>query len=169
MNERKGVVTFKGGPLTLLGNEIKVGDKIPDVELVGNEMNPVKLSSFLGKTCIISAVPSLDTPVCDLETKRFNSEAANLAGVNVITVSMDLPFAQKRWCGAAGAQRVTLLSDYREALFGKNFGVLIKELWLLARVVFVVDDKGIVRYRQIVSDITKEPDYSSVLSALKSV
>ena len=131
MSERKGAVTMKGNPLTLVGNEVKVGQMAPDCTLTGNDMSPVKLSDFRGKVCVISSVPSLDTPVCDLETRRFNQEAAGLgADVQILTISMDLPFAQKRWCGAHEIKSVITLSDYREAAFGSAYGVLIQELRL---------------------------------------
>lgn len=170
MKERKGLVTFQGNPLTLLGNEIGVGDKAPDVTLTANDMTSVTLSSFKGRVCIISAVPSLDTPVCDTETRRFNEEAGKFGkDTQVITVSMDLPFAQKRWCGAAGIERVKTLSDYKDSSFGNSFGVLIKELKLLARSIFIADCEGIVRYIQLVKEITTEPDYSAVLKAVEEI
>lgn len=170
MEERKDIITMKGEPLTLLGNEPKVGEAGLDFETLANDLSPVKLSSFRGKICIISSVPSLDTPVCDTMTRRFNEEAGNLGDeVVVLTVSMDLPFAQKRWCGAAGVKNVQTLSDHRDASFGTAFGVLIKELRLLARAVFVVDKDGIVRHAQIVSELTDEPDYEAVLKAAKEV
>ena len=168
MQERNGVVTFFGNPLTLIGPQLKVGDAAPDVILIGNEMNPVALSDYRGKICIISAVPSLDTPVCDMETRRFNTEAAKVGPDTVIlTVSMDLPFAQKRWCGAAGVEKVITLSDHRDAAFGLAFGVLIKELRLLARTVFILDKSGIITYIQRVPEVSREPDYDAVLNALK--
>lgn len=167
MSERPGAVTFQGNPLTLLGQEIKVTDKAPEFEALDNGLTPVKLSAYQGKVIIISAVPSLDTPVCDLETRRFNAEAAKLGQeVVILTLSMDLPFAQKRWCGAAGATHVTTLSDHKEASFGLAYGVLIKELRLLTRAVFVVDRKGVVRYVEMVKEITKEPDYDAALKAV---
>jgi thiol peroxidase len=170
MNERKGVVTMKGNPLTLVGKEVKAGDAAPDVELVDNELKPVRLSSFKGKVCVVSAVPSLDTPVCDMETRRFNQEAAKLGDqVVILTVSVDLPFAQKRWCGAAGVDKVKTLSDHREAAFGEGYGVLIKGLRLLARAIFVIDQKGIVRYIQLVKEVAQEPDYDAVLGAVKKL
>ena len=170
MNERSGIITFKGNPFTLLGPELKVGDKAPDFAVVDNGLAPVTLASSAGKIRIISSVPSLDTPVCDTETRRFNLEAAGLpADVAVLTISLDLPFAQKRWCGAAGIDRVTTLSDYRERSFGQNYGVLIKELLLLARAIFVVDAQGVIRYIQIVPEVTSEPDYAAVVSAAKSL
>jgi thiol peroxidase len=168
MAERFGAITFQGNPLTLLGNEVKVGGKAPDFELLDNGLSPVKLSSYLGKVVVVSSVPSLDTPVCDLETRRFNDEAGKLGdGVVVLTVSMDLPFAQKRWCGAAGVNHVKTLSDHREANFGLGYGVLIKELRLLARAVFVVDGGGTLRYAELVKEITHEPDYDAALNAVK--
>ena len=137
MSERNGIITFKGKPMTLLGPELKVGDKAPDFAVVDNRLATVSLAGSAGKIRIISAVPSLDTPVCDTETRRFNQEAATLpANVTVLTVSLDLPFAQKRWCGAAGIDRVVTLSDYRERSFGLAYGVLIKELMLLSRAYF---------------------------------
>jgi thiol peroxidase len=166
MKERPGAVTMKGKPLTLLGNELKVGDKAPDVELTANDMSQMKLSSYRGKVCIVSAVPSLDTSVCSTETRRFNEEAAKLGNdVVIVTVSMDLPFAQKRWCGQEGIERVITLSDYRNADFGKAYGVLIKENHLLARTVFVVDKQGVIRYIQAVKELSTEPDYNAVLEA----
>src|SRR5512140_127044 len=139
MTERSGIITFKGNPFTLLGPELKTGNKAPDFTVVDNGLAPVSLASYYGKIKIISAVPSLDTPVCDTETRRFNQEAAGLPGdVAVLTVSLDLPFAQKRWCGAAGIDRVITLSDYRDRSFGLAYGVLIDELKLLSRSIFVV-------------------------------
>jgi thioredoxin-dependent peroxiredoxin len=169
MTERTGAITFKGNPLTLLGNGLKKGDPAPDCELTGNDLLPVKLSSYRGKVCIFSSVPSLDTPVCDMETRRFNQEAGDLGDVAVVTISMDLPFAQARWCGAAGVDKVVTLSDYRDAAFGNAYGVLIKELRLLARAVFVVDKEGVIHYVQLVREMTQEPDYESVLTAVREL
>jgi thiol peroxidase len=170
MQERKGLVMMKGNPLTLVGNEVKVGDVVPDCEVVGKELAPVKLSSFRGKVCIISSFPSLDTSVCDMMTRRFNEEAVALGSdVVVLAISMDLPFAQDRWCIAADVKNVNMFSDHRTASFGQAFGVLIKELRLLARAVFVVDKKGIVRHVQIVDELTHEPDYEAVLEAVKGL
>ncbi len=169
MAERAGAVTFQGNPLTLLGNDVKAGDKAPAFETLDNSLTPVSLASYQGKVVILSSVPSLDTPVCDLETRRFNDEAAKLAeDVVVLTISMDLPFAQKRWCGAAGVTHVTTLSDHKDAAFGLAYGVLIKELRLLARAVFVVDRQGVVRYVERVKEITHEPDYDAALEAVKN-
>ncbi len=167
MTERTGIVTIHGNPLTLVGDEIKVGDAAPEVELLDNDLKPVKLSSYRGKILVIASVPSLDTPVCDLETRRFNDEAANLGpDIQMLTISTDLPFAQKRWCGAAGVKNLRTLSDHREAAFGQAYGVLIKELRLLARAVFVVDREGTVQYVQLVKEVSNEPNYEEVLQAL---
>ena len=166
----KRVVTMKGNPLTLTGTQVKIGDSAPDFEVVANDLSAVKLSSFQGKVCLIASVPSLDTSVCDTETRKFNEKAGTLGNnVAVLTISMDLPFAQKRWCGAAGVKNLQTLSDYQKADFGEKFGVLIKELRLLARAVFIVDAKGIIRYIQIVGEITNEPDYEKALEALKGI
>ncbi|MBA4357274.1 MAG: thiol peroxidase, partial [Desulfovibrio sp.] len=162
-----GKVTMRGNPLTLLGPEIKVGDKAPDFSLVTNDMQPVSLADYHGMALALVSVPSLDTPVCAVETRRFNAEAAKLGeGVRILTVSMDLPFAQKRWCGAMGIDKVETLSDHREASFGLNYGVLIKELRLLARAVFVVDRAGLLTYVELVREIADEPYYAGVLAAL---
>ena len=170
MTERTGIITIHGNPLTLMGEEIKVGMPAPDTELLDNDLNPVKLSSFRGKVVILTSVPSLDTPVCDIETRRFNDEAAMLGPeVNIVTISMDLPFAQKRWCGAAGVEKVKTLSDHRQAAFGQAYGVLIKELRLLARAVFIVDGAGTVQYVQLVKEVASEPDYEQVMQALQKV
>jgi thiol peroxidase len=170
MQERTGIVTMKGKSLTLLGSEVKAGARAPDFEVVANDLTAVKFSSFAGKVCIISSVPSLDTSVCDTMTRRFNVEAGKLGkDVAVLTISMDLPFAQKRWCGAAGVENLQTLSDYRDASFGRGYGVLIKELRLLARAVFVVDKEGIVRHKQLVAELTNEPDYQAILKAVKEL
>jgi thiol peroxidase len=170
MQERDGLVTMKGNPLTLMGTELQVGDQAPDFVAMDNDLNPVSFDSFRGKVCIISSVPSLDTPVCDMETRRFNDEAGRLGDdVEILTISMDLPFAQKRWCGAAGVDKVQTLSDHRDAAFGQAYGVLIKGLRLLARAVFVVDKEGTIRYIELVKEIASEPDYDSVLTAVKDL
>ncbi len=170
MSERKGIVTMKGNPITLIGNEVKAGDKSPDFEVVGKDLSAVKFSSFAGKVCIISCVPSLDTSVCDIMTRKFNEEAVKLGDdVVVLAISMDLPFAQNRWCIAADVKNVYVLSDHRTASFGQAYGVLIKDLRLLARAVFVIDRDGIVRYASIVSEIAHEPDYDKVLREAKKL
>jgi thiol peroxidase len=167
MSERKGAVTFQGNPLTLTGDELKVGDKAPNVKLMNDELKPVALDDYNGKVCVLLSVPSLDTPVCDTETRKFNEYAGTFGqDVQVLAVSMDLPFAQKRWCGASGVERVTTLSDYRDRQFGEGFGLYIKELGLLARAVHILDREGVVRYRQLVTEITSEPDYDEVREAV---
>ncbi len=170
MQERDGLVTMKGNPITLIGNELQVGDEAPDFVAIDNDLNPVSFDSFRGKVCIVSSVPSLDTPVCDMETRRFNDEAGRLGDdVEILTISMDLPFAQKRWCGASGVDRVQTLSDHRDAAFGQAYGVLIKGLRLLARAVFVVDKEGTIRHIELVKEIASEPDYDAVLTAVKEL
>ena len=161
-------VTFQGNPLTLTGNQPLVGQAAPDFEVLDNELSGVKLSSFKGKTCVIITVPSLDTPVCDTEVRKFNEQATSLGeDVAVLVISMDLPFAQVRWCGAAGVKNVQTLSDYNQAQFGNTYGVLINELRLLARAVFVVDKEGIIRYIEVVEELTNEPDYEAALKAVR--
>ncbi|HBA87691.1 MAG TPA: thiol peroxidase [Geobacter sp.] len=163
-------VTFKGNPVTLVGPELKVGDAAPDFSVVDNSLGAVSLASYEGKVKIVSAVPSLDTPVCDTETRRFNQEAASLPGnVVVLTVSADLPFAQKRWCGAAGIDKVVTLSDYRDRSFALAYGVLIDELKLLSRSIFVIDQKNVIRYIQHVPEVTQEPDYAAVIAAAREL
>ena len=170
MQERSGVVTMGGNPVTLTGTEVKIGDSAPDVEVLGNDLGPVKLSSYKGKVCVLSVVPSLDTPVCDIQTRKFNEAAGNLGeNVAILTISMDLPFAQARWCGAAGVDKVVTLSDHRDAAFGEAYGLLIKELRLLARAIFVVDPGGTVRYFQLVKEIGEEPNYDDALEAVKKL
>jgi thioredoxin-dependent peroxiredoxin len=170
MQEHSGAITMKGNPLTLVGPKLSVGDPAPDIEILDNDLNPVKLSSFKGKVCVISVVPSLDTPVCDMQTRKFNDEAGKLGDdVVILTISMDLPFAQKRWCGAAGVDKVSTYSDHRDAAFGEAYGVLIKELRLLARAIFVVDRQGDVQYIQLVKEVAEEPDYQAALEAVKKL
>jgi len=170
MKERTGIVTMRKNPLTLLGDEVNVGERAPDFIALDPNLTPVKFSSFLGKICILSSVPSLDTPVCDMETRKFNDEASKLGDkIQILTISMDLPFAQKRWCGAAGVNKIQTLSDHKDAQFGLAYGVLIKELRLLARSVFLVDQKGILQYIQLVKEIANEPNYQEIWSALKKL
>ena len=170
MTERKGIVTMGGKPITLIGDEVKVDMEAPDVEVIDNDLSPVKISSFSGKVVIISSVPSLDTPVCDIETRKLDDEVGKLDfDVEILTISMDLPFAQKRWCGAAATKKVKTLSDYRDASFGMSYGVLIKEVRLLARAIFILDKERIIRYIQLVKEVTNEPDYSEVMSAVKKL
>ena len=167
MVERPGAIIMKGNPLTLVGREVQVGEKAPDFEVIANDLSLFRFSSLKGKVAIICAVPSLDTPTCNIETRWFNGEAARLGpDVEILTISMDLPFAQKRWCGAAGVDRVKTYSDHRDAAFGMAYGVLIKELRLLARAVFLVDMGGVVRYVQLVKELSNEPNYDEVLQAV---
>ncbi len=168
--ERNGVITFQGNPLTLLGPALKPGDKAPAFTLLDGEMQPLSLMDLSGKVKIISVTPSLDTPVCDLQLRRFNTEASGLLGdVIVLNVSMDLPFAIARFCTSAGIEKAKALSDHRDAGFGLAYGVLIKELRLLARAVFVVDRNDVVRYIEIVPEITNHPDYEKAVAAAKAV
>jgi len=170
MMERTGLVTFGGNPMTLVGTELKVGDDAPDVEVVDNDLQSVRLSTYKGKVAIVAAVASLDTGTCDVETRRFNQEIGKLGDdVVVLTISMDLPFAQKRWCGAAGVETVKTFSDHRSAAFGEAWGVLMKELRLLARAVFVVDREGDIRYVELLGEVGDEPDYDAALKAAKEL
>ena len=164
--ERKNVITFKGGPLTLVGPELKIGDTAPDFTGVDSGLKPVKLSDFKGKTVVISAVPSLDTPVCEIQTKRFNKEAAGL-NAKILTVSLDLPFAQKRFCDAFSIQNVTVLSDYKDHDFANKYGLMIKELGLLTRAVIVVGSNGKISHIEIVKEVTQEPNYQAALENVK--
>lgn len=160
--------SFKGSPLTLLGREVKVGDHLPDFVVTGNDMGDLTANSFKGKKLILSVVPSVDTPVCATQTRHFNEAASALGNdVVVLTVSMDLPFAQKRWCAAEGVERVVTASDFKHRSFGEAFGVLLKEWGLLARAVFVADTSGKVVYAQYVDEVSSEPDYEPVLAAAK--
>ena len=168
MNEQVNSVTMKGKPLALAGKQPKIGSPAPEFTVVANDMSAVSpLSSLKGKVVVLAAVPSLDTSVCDTETRRFNEEAAKLGNdVAILTLSMDLPFAQKRWCGTAGIEKVQTLSDYRHAAFGEAYGVLIKDLRLLARAVFVIDKAGKVRYVEVVPEVGQQPDYEAILKAV---
>ncbi|MBI1883830.1 MAG: thiol peroxidase [Chlamydiae bacterium] len=166
--ERKGAVTFKGNPLTLVGPELKVGAQAPEFQLLANDLSVVNLASSKGKTRLFNVVPSLDTPVCDLQTKRFNEEAGRFPSqIQVYTVSCDLPFAQARWCGQAKADRIKFLSDHRDLSFGQAYGLWIKELRLLTRAVVIVDANDKVSYIQVVKEVTNQPDYEDVLNSLK--
>lgn len=160
-------ITFKGNPVTLLGNEVKVGDKAPSFAVLANDLSKVTLEDSKGQVRLISVVPSIDTGVCDAQTRRFNEEAAKLDNVKVLTVSVDLPFAQKRWCGANGIENVQTLSDHRDLSFGEAYGVAIEELRLLARAVFVVDSSDKVTYVEYVSEATNHPDYEAAIEAAK--
>ncbi|MFN3420932.1 MAG: thiol peroxidase [Armatimonadota bacterium] len=169
-DERYGVVAFRGNPLTLLGPDLQVGEKAPDFRVVDTDLNPVSLRDFAGKFLLISVTPSLDTPVCDLQGRKFNELAAGLSDdVVVLNISVDLPFAQKRWCGANNIDRIKVLSDYQERDFGLKYGVLIKELKLLARSVWIVDKDGVIRYKEIVPEVTNEPNYDAAMESLKKI
>lgn len=166
--ERPGAVTMRGNPVTLLGPKIEVGQEAPEFTVVDTNLSPKRLADFKGHVLLIASVPSLDTGVCSAETRRFNQEAAGFSpDVRVLTISMDLPFAQKRWCGAEGIERVVTLSDHRDASFGLAYGVLIKELRLLARAVFVVDRQGKVTYVEYVPEVTEHPNYEAAIAAVK--
>jgi thiol peroxidase len=171
MRERAGAVALRGNPVTLIGPELKPGQEAPDFTAVDGDLKTVKLSDAKGKVIILSSVPSLDTPVCDKETRRFNEEASQLGeGIEVWTISMDLPFAQKRWCGAAGVSRVKTLSDFRDRSFGPSYGVLIKDgplAGIHARAVFVVGKDGLLKHVEYVKDIASEPDYEAALNAAR--
>jgi thiol peroxidase len=167
--ERARASTLKGNPLTLVGRELKPGDKAPDFELTDVNLGTVTLAKTGNSVRIFSVVPSLDTPVCDAQTKRFNEEAGKLRNVDIITVSMDLPFAQKRWCGAFGVDKVKMLSDHRAGSFGTNYGTLIKELRIESRAIFVVDKQNVIRYAQYVKEVGDHPDYESALKVARSL
>ena len=166
MTEKAGAVTFQGNPLTLAGQELKAGDKAPGFVLLANDLSPVKLVDTKGVR-IFTTVPSLDTPVCDAQVRRFNQEAAKLPNVMIYAISADLPFAQARWCGAAGIDKVKTLSDHRDMAFANAWGLHVKELRLLARAVFVVDSTGTIIYRELVKEITQSPDFQKALDAIK--
>ena len=168
--DRKGSVTIHGDPLTLTGKEMRVGDKAPDFTVLNGELKETGLKDFAGKVKVISVTPSLDTPVCDLQARMFNSEAAKLpADVAVLNISMDLPFAISRFCTSAGIDKVKALSDHRDASFGNGYGVLIRELRLLARSIFIIDKDDVIRYIEIVPELSNEPDYKRALEELKKI
>jgi thiol peroxidase len=166
--EKKDLVTFKGNPLTLVGNEVKVGDKAPAFTVLDKDLAPVSLSAFSGKVKIVSVTPSLDTPVCNLQATTFNEKAQSLSpDMVIINISMDLPFAIARFCSAEGIDRLQTLSDHKDASFGSSYGVLVKELRLLARSIFVIDRTDVIRYIEIVREMTNEPDYERALAEAK--
>ena len=166
--ERTGVITFLGNPLTLVGPEVKAGDRAPGFTVLDNSLAAKTLADFAGKTVVLSVTPSLDTAVCDAQLRRFNQAAAGLGDdVAILNVSMDLPFANKRFCSVAGIEKAQTLSDHRDASFGNAYGVLIKELRLLARAIFVVGKDGLVKYAEIVPEMTHHPDYDKALAAAK--
>src|ERR1700693_649116 len=167
--ERPGATTLKGNPLTLIGPELKAGDKAPDFNLVDNGLKNVTLADTGNKVRILSVVPSLDTPVCDAQTKRFNEEAARLPGVEIYTVSMDLPFAQKRWCGAYGVDKVKMVSDHKSGSFGEKYGTLIKELRIESRAIFVLDKDNTIKHVEYVKEVAEHPNYDAALNAARSL
>ena len=167
--ERPGATTMKGGPLTLIGPELKVGDTAPDFAAVDTGLKPVDLAKTGAGVRIFSVVPSLDTPVCDMQTRRFNEEAAKLPNVKIYTISMDLPFAMKRWCGAMGVDKVEMLSDHRTGSFGENYGTMIKDLRIESRAIFVVDKANKLSYVEYVKEVADHPNYDAALAAAKSV
>ncbi len=167
--ERPGATTMRGKPLTLVGPELKAGDKAPDFEVLDNTLQPVNLTTTGQSVRIFSVVPSLDTPVCDAQTKRFNEEAAKLPGVEIYTISMDLPFAQKRWCGAFGVDKIKMLSDHRDGSFGEHYGTLIKELRIESRAIFVVDKDNTINHVEYVKEVAEHPNYETALAAARSV
>ena len=169
MTERTNAATFKGSPLTLAGPEIRVGDQAPHFRLVGNNLADIECESFHGKVRVLSVAPSIDTPVCATQTRTFNKEATGLsADVVILSVSLDLPFALARFCGAEGIERVVTASDYKYRTFGEAYGVYIRELGLLTRAVFVIDREGKVAYAEYVPEVTNEPDYAAALEAVKA-
>jgi thiol peroxidase len=161
--------TWKGNPVTQLGNDVKVGDKAPEFTVLANDLSPVTLAESKGKVRLISVIPSIDTPVCDAQTRRFNEEASKLGNVQVLTISADLPFAQKSWCAANGIENVQTLSDHRDLSFGEAYGVAIQELRLLARAIFVVDTNDKVTYVEYVNESTDHPNYEAALEAARAV
>lgn len=169
MSERTGLVTFAGNPVTLTGKEINVGDKAPEFTGTNQSLQAVSLSSFEGKTVVIAIYPSIDTGVCQKQNRKFNEIASTMKDVVVLSVSLDLPFAQKRFCAAEGLDSIVTLSDYKEREFGNKYGFLIKELALLARGTVVIDKTGIVSLVEIVPEITNEPDYDKTLKLLESL
>jgi thioredoxin-dependent peroxiredoxin len=166
--ERPGATTMKGNPLTLIGPELQVGDHAPDFSVVDGTLSAVNLEKTGHNVRIISVVPSLDTPVCDLQTKRFNEEAAQMPGVDIVTISMDLPFAQKRWCGAFGVDRIKMLSDHRSGSFGEAYGTLIKDLRIESRAIFVLDKDNLIRHVEYVKEVADHPNYDAALAAAKA-
>jgi len=170
MSSNNGSVMVKGKSFLLAGEAIKVGDKIRSAKLAKNDLSEVDISSYAGDILIVSSVPSLDTPVCDTETRKFNKAAGSFGSdAKVLTISMDLPFAQARWCGAAGIDHVKTLSDYRYASFGMSYGLLIKDIKLLARCVMVIDKEGTVVHKELVRETSSEPNYDAAISAVKNL
>jgi thiol peroxidase len=167
VQERSGAVTLRGNKMTLMGPELKPGQKAPDFEAITDSLQPVNLEKTGHSVRIFSVIPSLDTPVCDAQTKRFNEEVAKLQGVDIFSISMDLPFAQKRWCGAYGVDRIKMLSDHKSGSFGEQYGTLIKELRIESRALFVVDSDNTLRYVEYVPEVAEHPNYDAALAAAK--
>ena len=167
--ERPGATTMRGKPLTLVGPELKTGEKAPDFDVVSDTLQPVNLGTTGSAVRIFSVVPSLDTPVCDAQTKLFNEEAAKLPDVEIYTVSMDLPFAQKRWCGAFGVDKVKMLSDHKSGSFGEHYGTLIKDLRIHSRAIFVLDKDNTLKHVEYVKEVADHPNYDAALSAARSL
>jgi thioredoxin-dependent peroxiredoxin len=166
--ERPGATTLRGNPLTVLGPALKAGEKAPDFKAVDDSLKDVNLAGTGGGVRIFSVVPSLDTPVCDAQTKRFNEEAGKLPDVKIYTFSMDLPFAQKRWCGAYGVDHVKMVSDHRDGSFGEAYGTLIKDLRIMSRAIFVVDKNNVIRHVEYVKEVADHPDYEAALAAARA-
>jgi thioredoxin-dependent peroxiredoxin len=166
--ERPGATTLRGNPLTVLGPALKPGEKAPDFKAVDDSLKDVNLAGTGGGVRIFSVVPSLDTPVCDAQTKRFNEEAGKLPDVKIYTISMDLPFAQKRWCGAYGVDHVKMVSDHRDGSFGEAYGTLIKDLRIMSRAIFVVDKNNVIRHVEYVKEVADHPDYEAALAAARA-
>ena len=169
MSERKDVVTFKGNPITLLGEEVKKGDKAKDFTVLGTDLSEIKLSDYAGKTVVISVFPSVDTGICALQTISFKKAVGDLADTVVITVSKDLPFALGRFCADKEINNAITVSDYKYRDFENNNGLLIEELGLLSRAVFVLDEEGVIRYKEVLEEIGEEPNYNNALEALKKL
>ena len=167
--ERPGATTLRGNPFTAIGPELKTGDQAPDFQTVDDSLKPIDLAATGHHVRIFSVVPSLDTPVCDAQTKRFNEEAAKLPDISIYSISMDLPFAQKRWCGAFGIDHVKMLSDHRGGSFGEHYGTLIKELRILSRAIFVLDQDNVIRHVEYVKEVANHPDYESALTVAKKL
>ena len=167
--ERPGATTMRGKPLTLVGPELKAGEKAPDFNAVTDGLQPVNLDGTGQAVRIFSVVPSLDTPVCDAQTKRFNEEAAKMPGVQIFSISMDLPFAQKRWCGAFGVDKIKMLSDHRSGSFGEHYGTMIKELRIESRAIFVLDKENTIKHVEYVKEVAEHPDYEAALNAARSL
>lgn len=169
MKETSGKITFKGGPLTLLGEQVKVGQTAPDFTVIGAALNPIKLSDYKGKVVVLALYPSIDTGICQLQNKRFNAEAANLGDTVILSISCDLPFAQSRFCAAEGLDKVITASDHKDVEVGTQYGFLIKELRLLARGTVVIDKAGVIQYAEVVPEVTHEPDYEASLAVIKKL